>query len=453
LFSYNKNLKSKLSFKILNFNLKSTDNFKNKNISTFQKQINMNVDYVVDIFIVPFFNLVSELLIIMLLFSLSLIMIGISVFIPALILTIISYLFLKLISKKQTFYSKQISDFTTACNNELKKIYDLSNELIFKNKSNFFNKSFERVREGLNKAIMIFQIINRISIVIIEFIIFIIIISVLIININNGIIETIIKLSTLAAISFRLIPSFSRCNIAINQIKFSKPFILETIDILSQITNKREYKKIQLQKIYLEDVSFQYEKNKKVFKFNLILNLNKNTVIQGKNGTGKSTLLKIIFGIYKPNSGKIFLLDGKKRKELKEYEVNQNITYIHQNSKIFEGSLKNNITLDQNSKLNFVRYNKSLEISTLDEYDKSSFESIEEEGKNISGGEAQKILIARAIYSNPKLIIFDETFSSIDKKSIIKIINNIKKSNINFFVISHNKNIPSSYFDQIIKLD
>ncbi len=452
LFSYNRDLKSKLSFKILNFNLRSADNFRNKNISTFQKEINMNVDYVVDIFVIPFFNLVSEVMIILLLFSLSFAMIGLSVFLPAIFLTIISYIFLKLIAKKQTFYSKQISDFTTACNNELKKIFDLSSELIFKNKSNFFNKGFQTVREGLNKAIMIFQIINRISIVVIEFVIFMIIISVLIININNGVVETIVKLSTLAAISFRLIPSFSRCNIAINQIKFSKPFVLETLQILNQITQKKEYKKINLQKVFLENVSFRYKKNKKVFYFNLTLDLNKNTVIKGKNGTGKSTLLKIIFGLYKPISGKIYLLEGKERNELKDYEINQNISYIHQNSKIFEGTLKNNISLDQNSRLNNDRYNKSLEISTLDGH-QTSFKSIEEEGKNISGGEAQKVLIARAVYSNPKLIIFDETFSSIDKKSIIKIINNLKKYKIKFFVISHNKNIPVSYFEQIIDLN
>ena len=452
LFSYNRDLKSKLSFKILNFNLRSADNFRNKNISTFQKEINMNVDYVVDIFVIPFFNLVSEIMIILLLFSLSFAMIGLSVFLPAIFLTIISYIFLKLIAKKQTFYSKQISDFTTACNNELKKIFDLSSELIFKNKSNFFNKGFQTVREGLNKAIMIFQIINRISIVVIEFVIFMIIISVLIININNGVVETIVKLSTLAAISFRLIPSFSRCNIAINQIKFSKPFVLETLQILNQITQKKEYKKINLQKVFLENVSFRYKKNKKVFYFNLTLDLNKNTVIKGKNGTGKSTLLKIIFGLYKPISGKIYLLEGKERNELKDYEINQNISYIHQNSKIFEGTLKNNISLDQNSRLNNDRYNKSLEISTLDGH-QTSFKSIEEEGKNISGGEAQKVLIARAVYSNPKLIIFDETFSSIDKKSIIKIIKNLKKYKIKFFVISHNKNIPVSYFEQIIDLN
>ena len=96
---------------------------------------------------------------------------------------------------------------------------------------------------------------------------------------------------------------------------------------------------------------------------------------------------------------------------------------------------------------------KALKISTLNSIDLSQFEKIEEEGKNISGGESQKILIARAIYSNPKLIIFDETFSSIDKKSILKIINKLKLNKIKFFVISHNKNIPDNYFDQIINLN
>ena len=159
LFSYNRKLKGEISFKILDYSLKSTDNFINKNISTFQKQINMNVDYVVDIFVIPIFQLLSELLIIFLLFMLSFLIIGKNIFIPAIILTAISYLYIKLLSKQQNYYSNQISKFTSGCNNELKKIFDLSNELIFKKKSNFFTKNFMIAREGLNKAIMIFQII------------------------------------------------------------------------------------------------------------------------------------------------------------------------------------------------------------------------------------------------------------------------------------------------------
>lgn len=453
LFSYNRRLKSEISYKILNYNLKSMDNFKDKNVSNFQKQINMNVDYVVDIFIVPVFNLISELLIIILLFILSFLIVGIKVFIPALFLTFVSYIFLKSISKKQNFYSNQISKFTSGCNNELKKIYDLSNELIFKNKSNFFNKNFMVAREGLNKAIMIFQIINRLSIIVIEFVIFILIMSILVINLNSGVIDTIIKLSTLAAISFRLVPSFSRCNIAINQIKFSKPFVKETTEILDDISKKKLYKKIPLSLLSLEDISFKYKKNNKIFNYNLKIDLNKNTLIKGKNGSGKSTLLKIIFGIYKPFSGEIFIINKKNRIKLNDYEINQNITYVHQNSKIFEGSLINNISLDTNKMINKKQFEKSLKISTLSSMDLSSFNNIDEEGKNISGGEAQKILIARAIYSNPKLIVFDETFSSIDKKSIDLIIKNLKNSKIKFFVISHNRNIPYDNFEQVINLN
>ena len=147
LFSYNRKLKSEISFKILNFSFKNTDNFINKNISTFQKQINMNVDYVVDIFVIPIFNLLSELLIILLLFMLSFLIIGKNIFLPAIILTTISYLFIRLLSKKQNYYSNEISKFTSGCNNELKKIFDLSSELIFKKKSNFFTNNFMIARE------------------------------------------------------------------------------------------------------------------------------------------------------------------------------------------------------------------------------------------------------------------------------------------------------------------
>ena len=74
------------------------------------------------------------------------------------------------------------------------------------------------------------------------------------------------------------------------KIKFSKPFVKETSQILDNISNTRQYNKIPLSVLSLEDVEFKYKKNKKIFKYNLEIDLNKNTLIKGKNGSGKSTL-------------------------------------------------------------------------------------------------------------------------------------------------------------------
>ena len=132
LFKYTRDLKTSLSLKVLNFKLQKINNFDNKNISNFQKKIQVSVDYVVDLFIVPFFNFVAELIVIILLISLMFFIVGVKVYCSNSIHSFFSYTFFRFLSKKQKIYSNQINENLEICNTELKKIYDLSTDLILK---------------------------------------------------------------------------------------------------------------------------------------------------------------------------------------------------------------------------------------------------------------------------------------------------------------------------------
>lgn len=449
LFKYTRDLKTSLSLKVLNFKLQKINNFDNKNISNFQKKIQVSVDYVVDLFIVPFFNFVAELIVIILLISLMFFIVGVKVIVPIVFIIFFSYTFFRFLSKKQKVYSNQINENLEICNTELKKIYDLSTDLILKNKKINFIKSYKITREKLNNAIMIFQTISRSSVILLELSGFILVSIILIVSIGDDIKDIIIKLSTFTAITFRLLPSFSRCNIAYNHINFSLPFIREISGLITDIAKERKRKRININStLKLENIRFSYD-NKKNFIFNETINLNKNTLIKGSNGKGKSTLLKLIFGIYKPQSGNIYLINKNLKREINNFEINSDITLVHQNSKIFEDTLLKNISMGTD-KHDVKLLKKSIEIANINT---SNLEMlIDEEGRNLSGGEKQKILIARAIYSKANLIVFDETFSSIDANSIKKIFSNLSKNKIKYFVISHNKNISNKVFEQIINL-
>ena len=450
LFKYTRDLKTSLSLKVLNFKLQKINNFDNKNISNFQKKIQVSVDYVVDLFIVPFFNFVAELIVIILLISLMFFIVGVKVIVPMVFIIFFSYTFFRFLSKKQKIYSNQINENLEICNTELKKIYDLSTDLILKNKKINFINSYKITREKLNNAIMIFQTISRSSVILLELSGFILVSIILIASIGNDIKDIIIKLSTFTAITFRLLPSFSRCNIAYNQINFSLPFIREISGLITDIAKERKRKKVNINStLKLENIKFSYD-NKKYFIFNETINLNKNTLIKGSNGKGKSTLLKLIFGIYKPQSGNIYLINKNFKKEINNFEINSDITLVHQNSKIFEDTLLKNISMGI-EKNDIKLLKKSIEIANINTFNLEML--IEEEGRNLSGGEKQKILVARAIYSRANLIVFDETFSSIDADSIKEIFGNLTKNKIKFFVISHNKNISNKFFEQIINLD
>ena len=182
--------------------------------------------------------------------------------------------------------------------------------------------------------------------------------------------------------------------------------------------------------------------NSKASKFNMLINKNENVFITGKSGIGKSNLFKSLikesrlgYGIIKINDIDIT--------DIKESSIIDNITYVSQNEHIFNDTIKNNILMYKSH--NTKELNKVLKVSMVDKFLKKKNINLdyllEENGSNLSGGERQKILIARALLNNSKFIIFDETMNEIDIESERKIINYINTEyNKTIILISHRDN-------------
>lgn len=194
-------------------------------------------------------------------------------------------------------------------------------------------------------------------------------------------------------------------------------------------------------KINLE-MDFAYDKSKK---FNYLININKTDKIsiEGNSGNGKTTLLNLLCGIIKADKIKNFKIDGINIfTDLKGYW--SLISYLPQEPLIFEGSVMDNITLfEDNSKIKYKRLKKIYNIvglkQIIDKFENLNSLMINFDSKQISGGQKQRILLARALYKNAELYIFDEPLNQLDEKSEIKILNNIKKNfaNKTFVIVSH----------------
>ncbi len=144
--------------------------------------------------------------------------------------------------------------------------------------------------------------------------------------------------------------------------------------------------------------------------------------IVGKTGSGKSTLSKILIGLYSLGSGK-YVIGNTNFYELARDEITKNITLVLQDSEMFNLSLVENITLM--GKLDKQLLIRAIEISQLqnviDKLPEGLDTLIGEKGYHLSGGERQRIAIARAIYKDPEIIIFDEATSSLDNKTESKV--------------------------------
>ena len=178
--------------------------------------------------------------------------------------------------------------------------------------------------------------------------------------------------------------------------------------------------------IKMNNLNFAYKKDKKIDRkeipeiknINLKIKKYQKIGIVGKTGSGKSTLAKIMIGLYPINSGE-YKIENTNFYDISNNEILKNISIVLQESEMFNMTLRDNITLMR--KFDEEQFIKAIQISQIEEIIKKLPQGIDtligERGYHLSGGERQRIGIARAIYKNPEIIIFDEATSSLDNKT------------------------------------
>ena len=193
----------------------------------------------------------------------------------------------------------------------------------------------------------------------------------------------------------------------------------------------------------IKNLNFSFGSKKILKNINLIIKKNNIIGIVGKSGSGKSTLANLIVGILKPENGKI-IFDQKY--ELQEaLRLNENLFgYIPQSTFLLDDTIKNNVTFGQDEE-NFDSklFWDCLKISRIDTFVNSLSDKenalVGEKGVKISGGQAQRLGIARAMYRSPDIMILDEATSSLDletEKDFINSINEIK-GKLTLIIITH----------------
>tara|TARA_B100001057_G_scaffold111913_1_gene110010 strand:- start:1143 stop:2879 length:1737 start_codon:yes stop_codon:yes gene_type:complete len=205
--------------------------------------------------------------------------------------------------------------------------------------------------------------------------------------------------------------------------------------ISNQIKNKNKNKKFKeikfLEKISYKNITFSYKNKKIIEKLNLELKKGDKILIKGKSGSGKTTLVNILLGILQPSHGNVNL--NSKTFETKNfYNLRSLYSYTPQDIFIFNGTFNENISLEysENHK-NYQRVidaSKHAEIFKFINKQKQKFNAhTTYAARNISGGQKQRLGIARGLFKNKLIYIFDESTNSIDKITENKILDNITK--------------------------
>ena len=175
--------------------------------------------------------------------------------------------------------------------------------------------------------------------------------------------------------------------------------------------------------IELKEVHFAYGPKQVLSDINMVICKNSSVGIVGESGAGKTTIFDILTGLITPQSGTIWI-NGKNYEELDLSSLRRKIGYVMQEPVIFNDTIANNVSFWERGGKNGETVEKimtALELSYCMEFIKDSTNGIKtiigDKGIKLSGGQRQRIAIARELYKNPEILIFDEATSSLDSKS------------------------------------
>ncbi|KSV57438.1 ABC transporter ATP-binding protein [Acetivibrio ethanolgignens] len=222
----------------------------------------------------------------------------------------------------------------------------------------------------------------------------------------------------------------------INIDRMNQILCLESEEISGKLYEKKSRGGIRL-----EDVSFSYGSHEVLKRLSFELEGKGKVAIAGKSGSGKTTLLNILMGLQKPSSGKVFWGEHRIGESSIE-ELRSNISLVSQDTYLFHMSVYDNICIGnpEASEDEIQRVIKLMEIDKIVEPFPDKLDTvIAEMGKNISGGQLQRISIARALLKKAPILILDEATSNIDSISeqiIQKALNEIKESTL-VIIVSH----------------
>lgn len=442
-----KNLRNKLIGTYLNLNYLD---FINKDSSSSYNEITTLTDQFINLLFVSL-KLISDIILLTFIVTM-LFLVNTKIFI------ILFLIFSSLFFINRFFFSKKISQLGIRSNQLTEQIFKYFKDGLigFKQikvlgKTNFI---LEKISNSLKKHTSLLIKYNFFLVLIryfIELIIAVIFIATAIFIYNFYSTGNALIIITVFGISaIRILPIATNLINSMNVLFYSK-------NAIDRLTNSLKLKidknfsesqvlsqEIDFEKFEIKKINFGYENKTILNNINLEINLKDLIFITGPSGSGKTTLLDIITGLIKPNSG-LLSVNGKSSKEYLNSFRNK-IYYLSQKSFILNDTLYNNITFTDNE-IDMERLSLAIKLSGLEEFknklQNTNTRNLGEDASKISGGETQRIALARALYANKEILILDEFTSSLDKKNEEKIFETILELNKSktIIIVSHNNEI------------
>ena len=356
--------------------------------------------------------------------------------------------------KRQMFQTDAVNEIQKTFWN-FKEIRIFNLKKIFLDKYQIPNQSFAKIGAIKDTVIQMPRLLLELTIVIGIVLIFIILKNY---NFSNN--EILITLGIFGFASLRLIAPLTKTIKSIQDIKFNSVAIdtiygelqkyhklknLNSFSLSRDVFNKIKFDNLSLsydigQKNILNNINFEIQKGDKIG-------------ILGKTGSGKTTFINLLLGLLRPSSGKILL--NKSNNEIST--IYDKIGFVSQNIFLLNESVYYNVTFKKGvpeEDKKFIELIKSFELYEHFANSKLKFDTIlSEKGTNLSGGQIQRLGIARALYRNPKFLLLDEATSALDLETENKVIEYIfNQKNIETIVLISHRNSVFKYCSKVYEI-
>lgn len=394
--------------------------------------------------------------------------------ISMIIIFVISSCYILFFKKKLISLGKKRQLIDGTLIKSLNQVFTLFREVRLFDKSNYLIKKFKDYSLERARISVFEQLVSSLPRIYFEFLaLFILTIIIYIFVFFKEDVSGIVPiLSLYAAAMFRVIPSANKIIGSINSLNHNLPAfevvyedLIHANKLYKKENNNHKFenfikKELKINNITIKNLNFSFNKEDK--NLNILKDINLEiysghiTGLIGRTGSGKSTFANIISGLIDTYEGQIIINNNEKfnRNTLKKITG-----HVSQHVNLIDDTIINNICFGiDEDQINFEKVNEIIDELNLEELINSlpkKFNSnIGEQGLQLSGGQRQKISLARTLYLSPKIIIFDESTSSLDRKTedeFMSVVNKIKKDKIILF-ITHNKLLEEN-FDVIYRIE
>jgi ABC-type multidrug transport system fused ATPase/permease subunit len=360
----------------------------------------------------------------------------------------------KSLKKSSYIINQEQNNMVDTLQNSLGGIRDI----ILNKTQKFYSKIFEKASFALAKKAAFIQIMQGAPRYLLEGLgIFLFVILLIFWSETKTQQEFLFIFPTLAALAIgaqRILPLLNNMNAQYIIIKGSQDQIEEVTNIMSEyLAFENENKKIEQKNIIFEnlisfkDISFAYEKKEYILEnVNLEIKKGSKIGILGKTGEGKSTFLDLLMGLLEPAKGNIYIDNVKLSKETNN-SWQSKISHVPQKIFLSNNSFLENIAFGKEiQKIDVERVESASKKAQIHDFiinsEQKYSQNVGEKGAKLSGGQIQRVGLARALYKNAELIIFDEATNSLDshtEKLVMEELNNLDQ-NLTIIIVAHRLN-------------